>query len=611
MNTHITSKETLPTLSAGIPPQNFKELWTGFDPRTEPLDTEILQEWEEDRCLLKILRYRIGVFKGQRAMMAAVYGCPKEGKSLPGLVQIHGGGQYAHHNACLTNAKRGYATLSISWGGRIDAPGYRVTPDEVNLFWLGNTGHQDYKVITDWGALDAYHHPNRNQNNSNWVNLASADWTLDEIESPRNSNWFLCTVGARRALTFLEQQPEVDGDRLGVYGHSMGGKLTVMTAATDDRIKAAAPSCGGISDRNKSAGLLMATIGDAAYLKHVSCPTIFLSPANDFHGRVDDLPAAVDEIQTSDWRITSSAHHNHQDTAEYEVATQLWMDQHLKGTFSFPQTPHSELALETTNGIPSIAVKPDISEPILYVDVYYTQQGQVDGQKDDMDNTMNRFWHHAVATRDADTWAASLPVSSTDKPLWVYANVVYSLNKPVTGAGYYYGTYTATKFNLSSLVHLISPEQLQMAKVKATLKPSPMIETFASNWEKQWFTYSPVEWTRLTHKVYDPRWAAPQGAALSLEVRCEQPNKLVVSLDEYATEVALTGDKQWQNVLLSATDFRNAANEPMEDWTQVRTLRLGAREDLQQKTNGEQTIVELGAEWQGVDPEFGNLQWKR
>ena len=82
-------------------------------------------------------------------------------------------------------------------------------------------------------------------------------------------------------------------------------------------------------------------------------------------------------------------------------------------------------------------------------------------------------------------------------------------------------------------------------------------------------------------------------------------------MDEYATEVALTGDKQWQNVLLSATDFRNAANEPMEDWTQVRTLRLGAREDLQQKTNGEQTIVELGAEWQGVDPEFRNLQWKR
>ena len=40
-------------------------MWTGFDPRAEPLDTEILKEWEEDGVVLKVLRYRIGIFKGQ------------------------------------------------------------------------------------------------------------------------------------------------------------------------------------------------------------------------------------------------------------------------------------------------------------------------------------------------------------------------------------------------------------------------------------------------------------------------------------------------------------------------------------------------------------------
>ena len=49
--------------------------------------------------------------------MAAVYGYPKGGTNLPGLVQIHGGGQYADQQAVLTNAKRGYATISISWAG--------------------------------------------------------------------------------------------------------------------------------------------------------------------------------------------------------------------------------------------------------------------------------------------------------------------------------------------------------------------------------------------------------------------------------------------------------------------------------------------------------------
>ena len=53
---------------------------------------------------------------------------------LPGLLQIHGGGQYADSNAALTNAKRGYATLSIAWAGRVSAPQYRVTPNEVKLF---------------------------------------------------------------------------------------------------------------------------------------------------------------------------------------------------------------------------------------------------------------------------------------------------------------------------------------------------------------------------------------------------------------------------------------------------------------------------------------------
>ena len=54
--------------------------------------------------------------------MAGIYGFPKGGDNLPGLLQIHGGGQYADYNAPLMNAKRGYATLSIAWAGRYFSP---------------------------------------------------------------------------------------------------------------------------------------------------------------------------------------------------------------------------------------------------------------------------------------------------------------------------------------------------------------------------------------------------------------------------------------------------------------------------------------------------------
>jgi dienelactone hydrolase len=49
---------------------------------------------------------------------------------------------------------------------------------------------------------------------------------------------------ARRALDYLETRPEVDGRRMGMIGHSLGGQETLFTAAADGRIRAAASSCG-------------------------------------------------------------------------------------------------------------------------------------------------------------------------------------------------------------------------------------------------------------------------------------------------------------------------------------------------------------------------------
>lgn len=606
--TTAADKETLPPLKNGIAPRNFDELWAGYDPRAEALDVEVIKQWEDDGVVMRVLRYRIGVFKGQKAMMAAIYGFPKGGTKLPGLVQIHGGGQFADFNAVFTNAKRGYATISIAWAGRLNAPAYRVTPAEVQLFWDGATSNPAYKATTDWGALDAYHAPSRNPKNA-FAMVSAQAWTLDAVESPRNNPWFLCTLGARRALTFLERQAEVDADKLGVYGHSMGGKLTVLTAGADSRVQAAAPSCGGVSDRLADNPLYASSISDDVSLKHISCPIIFLSPANDFHGRINDLQRALTEIKSKEWRVTCSPHHNHQDTAEYEVATQLWFDQHLKGSFQFPETPQSYLTLKTDNAIPSFTITPDTSRQILAVDVYYTLQGQMDGESDNRQNTQARFWHHVAAVKNGDSWTAELPVHGTDKPLWVYGNISYPLDQPVTGAGYYYGTYTAEKFNLSSRMHTATPEELKSVGVKATLKSTLVIESFEDGWEKEWFTYRPVDWARRTHKLYDPRWAAPRGAKLAFEVLSENPNKLVVGLDDHAVELDLAGAAGWQAFLLSASDFKDAAGAAMTGWPGVRQLRLAARDRLASKKYGKERVLQLGAAWQGPDPKFRNLRW--
>lgn len=47
-----------------------------------------------------------------------------------------------------------------------------------------------------------------------------------------------------RAIDLLQSLPEVDGDKIGCIGHSLGGHNTMFTAAFDTRIKAMVSSCG-------------------------------------------------------------------------------------------------------------------------------------------------------------------------------------------------------------------------------------------------------------------------------------------------------------------------------------------------------------------------------
>ena len=85
----LTAAESFAPLKEGMPPQSVDALWADYDPRAEPLDVEILKEWKEDGVVFQVLRYRVGIFKGQKSMMAAVYGYPEGANDLPGLVQAH------------------------------------------------------------------------------------------------------------------------------------------------------------------------------------------------------------------------------------------------------------------------------------------------------------------------------------------------------------------------------------------------------------------------------------------------------------------------------------------------------------------------------------------
>jgi pimeloyl-ACP methyl ester carboxylesterase len=57
-----------------------------------------------------------------------------------------------------------------------------------------------------------------------------------------------------RAIDVLQSLPEVDPNRIGCIGHSLGGHNTLFTAAFDKRIKAAVTSCGFTSSHKYMGG---------------------------------------------------------------------------------------------------------------------------------------------------------------------------------------------------------------------------------------------------------------------------------------------------------------------------------------------------------------------
>ena len=118
--------------------------------------------------------------------------------------------------------------------------------------------------------------------------------------SVRASKWYHWTLLARRSLTVLERMPEVDPQRLGIFGISVGGSLVWYVAGTDDRVKAtcAIYGCGWnthpksiyAEDPKKddpSTILWRKTMEPEAYAPLITRPLLFLDGTNDHHGKMD------------------------------------------------------------------------------------------------------------------------------------------------------------------------------------------------------------------------------------------------------------------------------------------------------------------------------------
>lgn len=595
-------------------PKKLDELWAGYAQmdRETPLEAEVLKEWEKDGIVCRVVRYQVGVFKGAPSRVAGFYAFPKGATKLPAVLHLHGGGQSAKLDHVVTYAQRGYASLSLNWGGN--------KMDLEDGPWSGPQTH--------WGKLDATHPPQRNKANHFAGPLTPDEFTLDAVESPRNSNWFIVLTAARRAISLLEKQPEVDASRIGVRGHSMGGKLTTNLAGIDPRIKAAVPSCGGAGDmlesedvvpggsRKKLTTMEIQCVSDNAYIPRITCPVLWLSPTNDFHAHIDNMAWNWRNVPDERLRFSIAPHLNHRHTHGHALTEVLWFDEHLKGApIKMPRTPQIALNLQAADGIPHVTVTPDASQAVQRVDIYYSLDP----------HDVTRFWRDAGAVKSGAQWQAACPVMSLEQPLFVYANVTYATPAPYRDIPQAAGSANSDTFVISSRVLSASPARLLAAKVKPTDKPERLIDDGARGWH-DWYRltwdHAPL-WTAVTRKLKDPKWRGPDGAALRFEIQCEADNALVITFNcnawgsmapgkpetNYTVLKTLKGSPDWQEVTVQLSDL--AANDPkitapLANWQTVTEFSLSPGGSIVK--DGKKVNIK-GKAWKGPR-EIRNLRWE-
>lgn len=589
-------KETLRPIQGKKVPMSYKELWRSWNPRKEPLDTEVLHETEDKGVVIKVIRIRVGVFKGKKAMLACVYGYPKGTKKIPGLVQIHGEDHYADSSSIIANAKRGYATICIAWTGKIKVPGYEVGPDALKLFWEEQTDDLNYKISTNWGGIDAYHAPSRYKEDV-YSSYQPSEYSIDKVPSPRNSGWFYATMAARRAITFLESEKRIiDKKKIGVYGHSMGAKVTILTTGTDKRVKTAVASCGGISDTKTSSidPLLHKTMSDDEYLPLIKTPIAFITPSNGLYSKINDLQKAVTLIKSKDYRIICPPHFNKVYTSKYLVATHLWFDQHLKKSFKIKETPLTEYSLKTPNGMPLIKIIPDSPKEVLSVEVYYSERAEKDASMH-FGQIKNKYWRFIKAKSFGKQWLTEIPTFNHDKSLWIYANVIYKLKKPVEVSSYAAKTYATDQYVISSRLKIVTAAQKKKSGIRASLKPSLVIEEFTDDWKKEWYSIKedPNTWEYKTHRVHSDQYKAPRYAMLEFEIKSDQTNFIMLYANSYSHIRPLKGG-DWEKVSVLPAHFVYEGKKLL-NWKDIHTLSFGRFHNS----------------WNGPSPEFRNLKWKK
>jgi dienelactone hydrolase len=199
-------------------------------PKSPPdLRFEVEKEWHPEGFRVQYISYDVQDDERAHAYLAVPDGPVPPGGN-PGIVCLQGTTDWG--------AMRTLGILSSPDAPQSEKPMSGLT-DARNLV------HRGYVTISPEHFCMASRRPAE----------GSADTTAFYRRHPRWSAAGKATYENSIALSVLASLPEVDPERIGCTGHSLGGHGTIWLAAYDERVKCAVPSCSGGSFRENEGQL--------------------------------------------------------------------------------------------------------------------------------------------------------------------------------------------------------------------------------------------------------------------------------------------------------------------------------------------------------------------
>jgi dienelactone hydrolase len=202
-------------------------------------------------------------FAGKPTRVFAFMGVPKTdaGKTVPGIVLIHGGGGTAFAEWVKLWNDRGYAAIAMDTCGTIPVK------DADGKSWK----RHEHSGPAGWDA------------------------SFTQLDAPLTDQWQYHALSAiKLSHSLLRAQKGVDRDRVGVTGISWGGYLTCLVVGVDHRYKFAVPvyGCGFIDEcvwqpaldkmQPEKKRQWLDSWDPRHYLKDAPVPMLWLNGTNDF-----------------------------------------------------------------------------------------------------------------------------------------------------------------------------------------------------------------------------------------------------------------------------------------------------------------------------------------